>query len=152
MINEALRPFLNDLVREHQHMHKLTQTLRDKLTQGGMGGWTETAALEAGSALEQLRKYSLEHFEHEEDDGCFEDAVAIKPTCAPRIDALRREHAEILSALERFQKGADLDDNRPEYWRLFAGQIEELLKQLADHERHEARLIAEAFNVAPDDA
>ncbi|MBX3415162.1 MAG: hemerythrin domain-containing protein [Pirellulales bacterium] len=151
MIHETLRPFLHDLVREHQQMHKLTQTLRDKLEQGRLHGWTEEAALEAGGALCQLRNYATQHFAHEEEDGCFEDAVAIMPTCAPRIDDLREEHHEILAALDRFHDAADLDDNRPDYWNLFAGQIEELLAQLGNHEQREARLIAEVFNVAPDD-
>lgn len=151
MIHETLRPFLNDLVREHQHMHTLVHALRDKLGQGNKCGWTEEAALVAGAALCQLRNYANQHFAHEEEDGCFEDAIAIMPTCAPRVDALRHEHKEILSTLDRFQAAADLDDNRPDYWNLFAGQIDELLAQLVDHERREARLIAEVFNVAPDD-
>lgn len=151
MFHETLRPFLNDLVREHQHMHTLVFALRDKLEQGKQSHWTEQAAVNAGEALSQLRNYAAQHFEHEEDDGCFEDAIAIMPSCGPHVDALRQEHREILSALDRFQAAADLDENRPEYWSLFAGQLEELLVQLVAHERREGRLIAEVFNVAPDD-
>jgi len=151
MLNEALYPFLNDLVREHRQMHCFTQALREALHTGNSCGWTVGRASEAGACLRRLRDYAREHFQHEEEDGCLEDAIAMMPTCGTSVDALRHEHEEILAALDRFQAAAVLDDNRPDYWKLFAGQIEELLKQLVDHERRESRLIAGAFNVAPDD-
>lgn len=151
MLNEALYPFLNDLVREHRQMHRYVQALRESIQAGNTGGWTEARAAEAGACLRQLRDFAREHFLHEEEDGCLEDAIAMMPACATSVAALRHEHAEILAALDRFQAAAVLDDNRPDYWAMFAGQIDELLKQLADHERREARLIADAFNVAPDE-
>lgn len=151
MINETLRPFHNELMREHRHMHQLMQALRQKMVEGKQCRWTQEAVLAAGTALCHLREYAHEHFAREEDEGCFEDAIAMMPTCAARVDVLRQEHREILSTLDRFQVAANLDDNRPEYWNLFAGQIDELLAYLNDHECREARLIAEVFNVAPDD-
>lgn len=151
MINEQLRPYLNDLISEHRQMHRLKKRLEEALMRAKVRGWGSAAAREAGAALAALHDHAVHHFGREEAEGCFEDAMAISPQCGARVDEIRAEHVTLLAVLDELTREAKRDVDRPEAWPNLTRRIRDLLGRLADHERCESQLIADVFNVALED-
>jgi len=151
MINEQLRPYLNDLISEHRQMHSLRKQLEESLKRAATHGWASVATRDVGAALAELRDHAVPHFAREEAEGCFEDAMAMSPQCGPRVDEIRAEHVTLLAVLDELTAEARRNAERPEAWPHLTRRIQDFLGRLADHERCESQLIADVFNVAQED-
>ncbi len=99
--------------------------------------------------LAGLPKTLAEHFaEEESSDGLYERLQCRRPSVHSELAALRREHEEMLRAVEALQHRLKLemeseDSGRPLLYP--KSQVSELLARLRRHEHDESQLIADVY-------
>lgn len=117
----------SSVVRSHREVHRFLRAVERAPTGGPAADWV--------ARVGWLRDTLREHFAHEETRGGFLDTLATwVPDGADRVRDLRREHAELLSSLERASRLADADDPGVEH------AVRALAVRLSSHEAIEAEL------------
>jgi len=106
-------------------------------------GWLR--ALNA--AFERLASHLERHFAAKQEDGYLRMVVEHRPTLAPQVDDMRREHDEILHLAERIRQ--DLSTVTPEQRLIVAdicARIQRFMAVVADHEQREVMITMYVFS------
>lgn len=117
--------------------------------------WSQVAEMgrpnfyEMAMRLRPFRAHLAAHFESEEQGGYMSDVVRAAPRLQDRVNALQRQHSELLwhidSLIER------LEGNVPfEYWCEAETAFQDLVRQLAGHENGENELMRRALVAGSD--
>ena len=129
----------------HEEHRELLRSLEEieSLIQPGPGGSGQAAARLRGE-VDRLPGALERHFEREE-EGVFRMMEAEHPEWSGALDALRREHGEILAALESIREGArSLRD--PGLVAGIRDGLGAVLAKLRNHEHRETELIQESVS------
>jgi hemerythrin-like domain-containing protein len=109
-------------------------------------------ASEIRSVVEDLPGLLKEHFEDEEKPGgLFDELATLHPVCDSQLESLRREHREILEALEGLQRQfqeadrvSQVGELEQRYDHIF-GSASAFIELIRHHERIESLLVANTY-------
>jgi len=87
------------------------------------------------------------HFRFEEQGGYLTEVVARYPTWSTDVEQLRREHGELLSCVEELRDLLERQAEARELAEPVRRLVQEVIAHIHAHERHENRLVQEAFNL-----
>lgn len=134
------------LAEEHRAVNRAVHELEELTARtdatAAFGAWRE----ELASSLRSFRALLSNHFQHEEEGGFLDDVVRKVPSAADSVETLRREHAEIntavdtlLTDLARTGSGGKADVER------FRHAIGDITSTLHHHEISERHLVQRTY-------
>jgi hemerythrin-like domain-containing protein len=139
----------DDLAAWMREEHDRVHDLRDKLTEKtatmpriNVDEWLK----EVRDRFEHLRAHLIQHMGLEEHDGYLNSVLELRPTLAPQVEKLNREHKELRSIMDsifRDLQQVGVGDNlliMDLSWR-----ISQFLSYITHHEEHEQLLVTYAF-------
>jgi hypothetical protein len=129
------------ILDEHARLrHKLADA-REVLTARCATG-VEVVAL-----LEEVHRSVLDHFEHEEEGGCFARALLEAPRLRERAEQLLSQHVQMAAQLSALRSlGRQVRMSKP-WWDDLRDQFHDFVRQFEQHESDENTLLHEAYNV-----
>lgn len=130
------RAFVEHLRSEHKRIQQAVGDVKRDLE--ATSSASEPARLRED--LRRLRKTLVEHFAEEDGGGCLEEAVSCAPHLASDADRIEKEHASILTLIDRLVARSD-DCNAEDFRESFRS----FAKVLQAHESAENRLLQDAF-------
>lgn len=134
------------LRQEHQLQREMSQVIRQHLVrtpESDTAQWLEGLRL----AFQRLREHLTRSYAAKEADGYLGVVTEVRPTLSSQVEAIRREHSEILHMAARIL--ADLAETRPEQKLLIADASARILRFLAvveQHDQKESMLTLFVFN------
>ena len=122
-----------ELRREHAALQELLCEVRQALDELSGGALLKV--------LEEFHRVVDDHFQREEEDGVFDDAVSLAPRLSQRATALMRQHPALLTTVEELVEMARRDKEPREITERF----EIFAKKWLNHESEENKLLQEAY-------
>lgn len=95
--------------------------------------------------LQTLRDAILRHFQGEERGGYFQDIAVNAPRLVRNIDALLRQHAQLLKLLDDLLKAIPAEPTQPIDWNAEHQKLSQFVKTLQSHEQGEVELLQNAY-------
>ncbi len=130
---------LDQIGEEHEILAQLYERILQSLDAG-------PRCLPATADLvDELAEKLALHFTHEEDGGYYSHVIDVAPWRANAVDALKQQHADLLTAIERIADGIRLARQSPIWWAAIQQEFAAFLRRCADHESRENRLVQEVY-------
>lgn len=134
------------LLQEHQVVRQLAHQLEWLVEEGGFvepeSDWGDRLCTE----LTAFRQHLQRHFALEEEGGFLPEVVTCWPQAAERVEALRREHAEILRIMdELIHESSLLAYGASPPLAAFRQRIRQVLSTIRRHEADENALVQQVF-------
>ena len=131
------RSYHQRVKEDHAEMGRHLAELRSALADQGN-------ILRLSTLLDEFKTELAEHFELEEEDGYFSDAVAHAPRLHDDADRLLEQHRELADRLGQLCQVAK--DATPDVeWESIEAQVNQFIELLIQHERAENSLILDAY-------
>lgn len=134
-----------EALHEHQQLLGECEALRPILN----SDLSHDVAVWAASCrkhFHRLHVYLREHMFHEEAGGFMRDVLEQRPTLTNKVNALKREHAEIRSECEAIENALLHEETvTPEQAADLVKRIVALIERVHRHERAENYLLQDAF-------
>ena len=131
---------------EHEALQALNKVLRQHIAampEVNLDDWLR--GLTAG--FERLRTHLERNFAAKEADGYLNIVVEKRPTLSPQVEAIQREHGEILHMAEAILR--DLAKTQPENRLLLAdmsARVQRFMAVVAQHDQRENMITLLVFN------
>lgn len=130
----------NEIADEHDELRRLLQQFRTMLAAKNADRRELTVRITALADLIES------HFGHEEEEGgYFSEVLAEAPRLQQKIDALRQQHAEFRTTLDKFRALGRGHRGSPHCWQTLELFFDHFIAQFLEHERIENALVQEAY-------
>jgi hypothetical protein len=140
MTCENTRPVeLDELVEEHAKLRHILEEIQETFQQ------RQASSRTVVGLLRELKQHVAAHFQHEETEGYFTDAVAAAPRLKSLAESLLQQHPQLLQMLGDLLKLAELGQPSFQWWQELGTDFDAFARCFHDHERGENSLIHEAF-------
>jgi len=136
-MNATQRDELLSLQQEHDQLEQEVQEWRQWWKELGELG--QPRLEEMGARVARFRQHLAAHFQHEEFRGPL--AGPAPSAFAPQIAAVWKEHADLLSELDRLASRLQDSDCQAACWGAARAEFETFLDRLHRHEQFEAQVI-----------
>lgn len=128
------------MLMEHSHLNELLTRMGACLDQRDQ----ERQAIVA--LAEELMGKVQDHFDHEENEGFFDQIGERAPWLQNRAESLKEQHPLLAESLDELAAGLQRGDASEQWWNDAAERFAGFMEQFRLHEEDEHRLIQEAFD------
>lgn len=141
--SQRLSEFLR---KEHEIQRALAQVIKQhliKMPEINAGEWLEGLRV----AFQRLREHLTRSYTAKEADGYLKMVIELRPTLSKQVEAIRREHSEILHMAARILE--DLSETRPDQYLLIAdasARIQRFIAVVGQHEQKENMITLVVFS------
>ena len=130
-----------DLVlTEHHFLNNLFAKIEAAIAAGG------TPREEMILLIDELKVHVLQHFEHEEHEGLFQQITARAPRLEPEATLLQQQHDTLRASLEEIAAPLSRQSWKPQDMQDVAQGFQTFAEQFKQHEEGENRLLQEAYD------
>ena len=136
---QANHELFEDIRREHEELRELLGEIHQMLAK------RLEAVANVSEMLASLGDHVETHFAEEETAGFFDDVTDRAPRLSDRIDALRRDHLELLATVRQLNEVAGSGDGSADWWERLESAFHEFSKDLMHHESAESEILIEAY-------
>ena len=133
-------PPLQRIWAQHVELHRHVRALADWANGSDHVATVETARKLIGEVAAILPH----HFALEEEGGYFADVLAVAPALAPRAEALRAHHHQLVPLVDGLLR--DIEHTLPPDLEAFAARVADVIVQIESHEAGENALVRDAFS------
>jgi len=95
--------------------------------------------------LDELVEKLDKHFMHEEEGGYYSHVLKIAPWRAATVEELKRQHADLSSAVAQIARGARVAEESLQSWAVVRKDFDAFLRRCVEHEANEERVIQETY-------
>lgn len=95
--------------------------------------------------MEELAALLKDHFEHEEAGGYFDELVELHPDVFTRVERLRQEHRQMLTAVHNMNRQLRHADSTPTWFAMIGNEFTDFVRRCEKHQHEENDILQEGY-------